>query len=604
LEITAFPPYGSSTGQRTKNYLNYFTNYLADVGVTFRGLITQGDHVSIERSHIGVLLDDEGVQAGSQFRVFNSIFADISEACIKMKGYYPMYHGTNCEIGAHNDGLGGVTHPQWGVLQEMYGTSSGGIFRSDDSYYHGMEQVGIEIHRGRVMMEDDVVEDCKKIGIYLSTKFRTDNYINDVQVTGCGIDGKNYGFDWNGVEKYFGGLVCENYKVTVNGGEFENNYYANAATMRTGTSGSGYYPVFHDGVTFSEPLRGNFIPFEYTVVLDNIEPCYFFVDGDTYPIVNNSLFDCNGIDFDETTVGTADHFPLNSPSINFVGNIYDGLGGDLGLIHTQFFFEGDNAHFDLGEEEEELELYMAGMNAMNDGDNLLASALFMDAVEANPEGANAPEAALLTLDATSASTGIESAQQTADQLMADYPGSRIEHAVRLWRPMIHVVGDTVSGAAAAYEEYGVLQQQVGILADSIFCVLQQLDLASAALSNGKMARDRQSLLDERQRLLDMYKQAHGISEQNAIPTEYQLYHAYPNPFNAMATIKYDLPKAGHVQLMLYNLLGQEVRSLVDRDLRPGQHSVLLNADNLPSGVYFVRMATESYEKSRKIVLLK
>ena len=79
---------------------------------------------------------------------------------------------------------------------------------------------------------------------------------------------------------------------------------------------------------------------------------------------------------------------------------------------------------------------------------------------------------------------------------------------------------------------------------------------------------------------------------------------FPNPFNPWTTIRYNLSSAGHVTLRVYDVLGREVARLVDEDKAAGTWSVVLNGENLSSGVYFYRLTTGTYAETRKLVLLK
>ena len=69
-------------------------------------------------------------------------------------------------------------------------------------------------------------------------------------------------------------------------------------------------------------------------------------------------------------------------------------------------------------------------------------------------------------------------------------------------------------------------------------------------------------------------------------------------------IRYDLPKESYVRLSIYNVLGQEVRNLVDQIEQPGYQSVSFDGSNLPSGMYFYRITSGSFKDVKKMVLLK
>jgi hypothetical protein len=89
-----------------------------------------------------------------------------------------------------------------------------------------------------------------------------------------------------------------------------------------------------------------------------------------------------------------------------------------------------------------------------------------------------------------------------------------------------------------------------------------------------------------------------------VATGYKLQQNYPNPFNPATTIRYALPQAGWVTLRVYNVLGQEVATLVDELQNAGEHALRFNGANLSSGVYFYRLETRSFVDTRKMVLVK
>jgi probable HAF family extracellular repeat protein len=91
---------------------------------------------------------------------------------------------------------------------------------------------------------------------------------------------------------------------------------------------------------------------------------------------------------------------------------------------------------------------------------------------------------------------------------------------------------------------------------------------------------------------------------NVEKPNYQLNQNYPNPFNPTTTISFSLPKREHVTLKVFDVLGREVATLVNEELNPGEHSVVFNAQNLTSGVYFYRLRAGSFVEQRKMVWVK
>ena len=98
----------------------------------------------------------------------------------------------------------------------------------------------------------------------------------------------------------------------------------------------------------------------------------------------------------------------------------------------------------------------------------------------------------------------------------------------------------------------------------------------------------------------------GIEDEllNTIPTEFVVYQNYPNPFNPSTSIIFGLPEVGNVKLILFNLLGEEVATLVDEEKVAGYYTVEFNAVTLPSGIYFYRLQAGSFIETKKMILLK
>jgi len=94
------------------------------------------------------------------------------------------------------------------------------------------------------------------------------------------------------------------------------------------------------------------------------------------------------------------------------------------------------------------------------------------------------------------------------------------------------------------------------------------------------------------------------SEKELLPTQYTLYQNYPNPFNPTTTIKYDLPFASDVSLVVYDILGRKVKELANAKQQAGRYEIKFNSSNLASGVYVYQLIAEKYMSSKKMILLK
>lgn len=88
-----------------------------------------------------------------------------------------------------------------------------------------------------------------------------------------------------------------------------------------------------------------------------------------------------------------------------------------------------------------------------------------------------------------------------------------------------------------------------------------------------------------------------------VPQEFQLNQNYPNPFNPETTIKYSLPEATKVELIIYDILGRKVSTLIDEYKPSGWHQITWNAAKLAGGIYFAQLKTSSMTKSRRLLYL-
>lgn len=96
----------------------------------------------------------------------------------------------------------------------------------------------------------------------------------------------------------------------------------------------------------------------------------------------------------------------------------------------------------------------------------------------------------------------------------------------------------------------------------------------------------------------------SIAGQENVPTEFRLEQNYPNPFNPTTTIFYGLKSREPVTLKVFDVLGREVATLVNAVREPGEHSVMLDATHLASGVYFYRLTAGAFAETRKLVLMR
>ncbi len=89
-----------------------------------------------------------------------------------------------------------------------------------------------------------------------------------------------------------------------------------------------------------------------------------------------------------------------------------------------------------------------------------------------------------------------------------------------------------------------------------------------------------------------------------LPTQFALHQNYPNPFNPETNIAFDLPGSAFVTLKLYNLIGQEVATIVNSQLTAGTHTYRVGSDNLASGLYLYRMNAGNFTQTKKMILIR
>jgi endo-1,4-beta-xylanase len=91
---------------------------------------------------------------------------------------------------------------------------------------------------------------------------------------------------------------------------------------------------------------------------------------------------------------------------------------------------------------------------------------------------------------------------------------------------------------------------------------------------------------------------------NALPSEFKLEQNYPNPFNPTTNIGYSILNTTKVTLKIYDVLGREIRTLVNSEQRPGRYNVTFDARDLSSGVYFYKLSAGDFIATKKLMLIK
>jgi hypothetical protein len=201
----------------------------------------------------------------------------------------------------------------------------------------------------------------------------------------------------------------------------------------------------------------------------------------------------------------------------------------------------------------------------------------------------------------------------------DFSGSRVAHFTGLYPQIDNQNKRVLIGMIRALDENisDVLPAGEGLIATLHFSsgsgAVPELKMTPWPLSAGELNFD---MVDEngksicRKKGVNPLPITHGTSEPVEVQTApFEVMGNFPNPFNPETVMKFNLPKASHVSLKVYNILGQVVNTLVDEPLDAGSHSVMWDGKNaqgrdVASGVYFYRISAGGFESIEKMTLLR
>ena len=91
---------------------------------------------------------------------------------------------------------------------------------------------------------------------------------------------------------------------------------------------------------------------------------------------------------------------------------------------------------------------------------------------------------------------------------------------------------------------------------------------------------------------------------DGLPTKFALNQNYPNPFNPSTSISYNIPESGLVELNVYDMLGNKIKTLVNEQKSAGNYEVRFDASNLSSGMYIYRLITSGFTETKKMLFMK
>jgi Secretion system C-terminal sorting domain/Beta-propeller repeat len=131
-----------------------------------------------------------------------------------------------------------------------------------------------------------------------------------------------------------------------------------------------------------------------------------------------------------------------------------------------------------------------------------------------------------------------------------------------------------------------------------------------AFINGGVLSPQQGepLINIAEDVIELLEQMDAMPERKSVspglPKEFALHNNFPNPFNPVTSISFDIPEQINVKISVYDVLGKEIKVLLDSRMEPGVHKVTFDASNYPSGIYFYRIETGKFNLTKKMMLVK
>ncbi|MDP8286993.1 MAG: right-handed parallel beta-helix repeat-containing protein [Candidatus Electryonea clarkiae] len=614
--------YSEDVPERT-NLLNYTNFTHAKVGLrvegTVGGAIASGNYLNFENclTAVHVFSGDNPPRvafARIEHSVFNAALdADVDDQMVLLEGWNPQYLGQYNEM----DGEFRVGH---GILRSVEGEQNClGIFGGMHSTYENFVTAGVSLHIHQAHFVDCDFTDNGDYGVKITNDVEggmTNHMMTNCRITDCGGN-----FLQNDDGTTFGGLVISGIDLQLLNTTITNCYGANLAIMDLVDNQRWPYCqniILDDQEICMDAIEYGHCPEVYVVEEYQSAPIMIYIGADLGPTIYNSNFKNNRY-VNNNVVRTEDYhiFPDRKTPVTFMtGNWWaTGIGSPEALIQ-----EGDNSEvFYIPWVEGEIEFLDFDPDIMDQFHEAQedfvneewsdAAEGFVDFIEADTanESGFSEIAAWRAVRARLFADSPGDARDLLEELCEEYEGE-VEHVLSLRAPWLNFFNDTtLVGMQTTYDEYDTLRLSMETLEDSIFCALQQLYLDAAMGGGGRRAMSGQKRIDEIRRLKDLFKKSGGkktLNPETALPKKFELYAAYPNPFNSSTIIRYDVPKSAHVIIQVYNVLGQRVQTLFSGKQMAGSHKIILNNSHLASGLYFAVMRSGSFNKTRKLMLLK
>jgi len=101
-----------------------------------------------------------------------------------------------------------------------------------------------------------------------------------------------------------------------------------------------------------------------------------------------------------------------------------------------------------------------------------------------------------------------------------------------------------------------------------------------------------------------FENSTSIASGSDLVTDYSLHQNYPNPWNPVTKISFQIPKSSFVTIKVFSILGKEIQTLISKEMNPGTYEISFDGSSIPGGVYFYRMYAEDFTATRRMILVK
>lgn len=161
---------------------------------------------------------------------------------------------------------------------------------------------------------------------------------------------------------------------------------------------------------------------------------------------------------------------------------------------------------------------------------------------------------------------------------------------------INLVNPSCKISAGIQTDNSVTAAQIG----------EQINFALSGGSYGAVAFRYELISNDQWKVIkSLYGNATGVKNNTAAtPAEFNLKQNFPNPFNPSTVINFQLAKSGFVSLQIYDILGREIKTLLNQNMETGIHNINFDAQGLPSGIYLYKLKTDGFTSVKKMMLMK